>query len=154
LLAILLGVPIGLFAARSYGRKGDVAVRIGSFALLATPDFWLALMAIYLFFFKFRVAPAPIGQLGIDDPTPHRITGAAIWDSMLTANGGALRAALAHAAIPFLVYGFVLAAPIARLTRSSVHEVLNADYIRFGRSCGLPGRVLWRYAVRASLPPV
>ena len=153
-LALLIGIPLGALAARSRGKKGDAALRWWTFVLLATPEFWLALMCLYIFFFRLGWAPAPTGQLGVEDPVPHRITGAMVWDSILTANWGSLKPALAHAAIPWITMMFVFSAPIIRLTRSSMLDVLEADYIRFGRSCGLKPFTLWRYSVRAALPPV
>lgn len=154
LVAVVIGVPAGAYAAYRRGRAGDAVARLGSFLLLATPEFWFALVAIYVFFYRLGIAPAPVGQLGVSDPIPRDITGAALWDSLLTANWGAAKAALAHLALPVLTYGLVLSAPIMRHTRSAVLEVLDADYIRFGRSCGLSPSVLRRYAVRAALPPV
>src|SRR5262249_55527628 len=116
--------------------------------------FWFGLLLLYFFFFRLGWAPAPVGQLGADDPVPRHFSGAALLDSIVRADGASLGPAAAHAVLPVLTLGSILSAPIARLTRSSMIEVLEADYIRFGRSLGLPGLTLWRYAVRAALPPV
>lgn len=159
-VALVIGIPAGAYAARKRfattrrGRAGDVGVRTLGFLLLATPEFWLALVASFLFYFKWQIAPAPIGQLGLDDPTPHRYTGAAALDSIIDLNGPALLASLGYMAVPVLTYGLVLAAPISRFTRSSMLDVLSSDYIRFARSQGVRPFALWRYSVRASLPPV
>jgi ABC-type dipeptide/oligopeptide/nickel transport system permease component len=153
-VALVLGISAGAFAAGRRGRPTDVAVRTGSFIALSLPDFWLGLLLVYVFFFKLQIAPAPVGQLGPEDPVPQHITGAALFDALVTVNGGAIRAAFAHAVLPVLTLGIIFAAPFARLTRSAMLEVLEADYIRYARACGLPSFTLWRYAVRASLPPV
>ena len=159
-VALLIGVPAGAWAAKKRfaltrrGRSGDVGVRSAGFLLLATPDFWFALVASFFFFYKWQIAPSPLGQLGFDDPQPHRYSGAAALDSILSGNWGAFTASLAHLAVPVLSYGLVLAAPISRFTRSSMIEVLSSDYIRFARSQGVRSFTLWRYSVRASLPPV
>lgn len=159
-VALIIGIPAGAWAARKRfaltrrGRAGDIAVRTAGFLLLSTPEFWLALVASFLFFYKWRIAPAPIGQLGLDDPQPHRYSGAAALDSILSGNWGAFTASLSHLAVPVLSYGLVLSAPISRFTRSSMIEVLSSDYIRFARSQGVGPFALWRYSVRASLPPV
>jgi peptide/nickel transport system permease protein len=153
-VALVLGISAGAFAAGRRGRTTDVAVRTGSFIGLSLPDFWLGLLLLYVFFFKLQIAPAPVGQLGPEDPVPDHITGASLVDALLTANGGAIRAAFAHVVLPVLTLGIIFAAPFARLTRSAMLEVLEADYIRYARACGLPPFVQWRYAVRASLPPV
>jgi ABC-type dipeptide/oligopeptide/nickel transport system permease component len=153
-VALTLGILAGAYAARRRGRPGDVGVRIGSFVLLSLPDFWLGLILLYLFFFLLGWAPPPIGQIAPTDPQPADITGAALIDSIITLNGGAFRAAFAHVVLPVVTLGAIFSAPIARLTRSAMLEIRDADYVRFGRSCGLPSRTLWRYEVRAALPPV
>ena len=153
-LALILGLSAGVHAARRVGRAGDSVVRFTSFGLLAVPEFWLGMILIYVFFFKLDLAPPPTGQLSIGDPIPRDITGAALFDSILTANPGALKAAAAHAVLPIVTLGVGLAAPIARLTRSSMLEALQSDYLVFGRACGLPQARLRRYAVRAALPPI
>src|SRR5262249_33647434 len=130
LVAFVVGVPAGAFAARRRGSTGDAAVRGMSFVFLALPDFWLGLILLYVFFFKLRLAPPPFGQLSPGDPVPRRITGAALFDSLITGDVRAIRPAASHAVLPVLTLGLVLAAPLARLSRSATIEVLNADYVR------------------------
>lgn len=153
-LALVLGVSAGVIAARRAGRAGDVAVRFTSFAMLSIPEFWFGMILIYVFFFQLGLAPPPTGQLSSGDPIPRDITGAALFDSILTANPGALKASVAHAALPIVTLGVGLAAPITRLARSSMLEAMQSDYLAFGHACGLPAARLRRYAIRASLPPV
>ena len=159
-VALAIGIPAGAWAAKQRfaltrrGRSGDVAVRTAGFILLSAPEFWFALVASFFFFYKWQIAPAPLGQLGFDDPQPHRYSGAAALDSILSGNWGAFTASLAHLAVPVLAYGLALAAPISRFTRSSMIDVLSSDYIRFARSQGVRPFTLWRYSVRAALPPV
>jgi len=153
-LALIIGIAGGTLAARSAGRASDRAVRGVSAVMLAIPDFWLGLVLLFFFFFKLGWAPAPIGQIAPTDPAPTHITGAALLDAILTANGPALNAAFSHAVLPVVTLGAVLAAPISRLTRSATLEVLEADYVAFGRACGLRHRTLRWYALRAALPPV
>jgi ABC-type dipeptide/oligopeptide/nickel transport system permease component len=153
-LALIIGVTAGTVSARRAGSAVDRAVRGGSSIMLAMPDFWLGLVLLYIFFFKLGWAPAPLGQISPADVPPTHITGAVLLDSILTLNGPALGAAAAHAVLPVVTLGSVLAAPITRLTRSATLEVLESDYVSFGRACGLPARTLRRYALRAALPPV
>lgn len=153
-LGLILGVSSGVFAARRRGRKSDKTVNATSFSLLSLPDFWFGLILLYVFFFKLSWAPPPVGQLSANDPSPTDITGAAVLDSIITANPAALKAAVGHAALPVVTLGVLLAAPISRLTRSSMLEVLQADYMQFGQACGFPKSRLRRYSVRAALPPV
>lgn len=153
-VAVLLGVGFGVLAARGRGHIRDRAVRGASFGVLALPDFWIALLMIYVFYYLLNWAPPPLGQFSLTDAQPTTITHAAILDSILTLNGPALGAAIGHAILPVLTVGLLFSAPIARLTRSSVIEVLGSDYVRYAEACGLPQKTLWRYTVRASLAPV
>ena len=115
--ALIVGVAAGVFAARRRGKTGDKAVNATSFALLSLPDFWFGLIRLFVFFFKLRWAPAPVGQLSANDPSRSDITGAAVIDSILSANPAALKAAVGHVALPVVALGALLAAPIARLGR-------------------------------------
>ena len=151
---LLVGISAGVYSARRRGKASDKAVNATSFSLLSLPDFWFGLILLFVFFFKLRWAPAPVGQLSANDPSPTDITGAAVIDSILTANPAALQASVGHVALPVATLGALLAAPVARLTRSSMLEIMQADYLQFGRACGLPHSRLRRYAIRAALPPV
>jgi peptide/nickel transport system permease protein len=153
-IALLIGIPVGALAAIRAGGRSDMGVRVYSYMFLSIPEFWFALLALYIFFFRLGWAPAPFGQLGITDPHPQHITGAALIDSTLTLNWGAFKASLANGAIAFLTFGIIISASIIRLMRSSMLEVLSADYIRFARTCGLSTITIWRYTVRNALPPV
>ena len=154
LLALPLGVVSGAIAARRRGSIRDRAVRGGSFAILALPEFWIGLLLIYFFFFVLRWAPPPIGQIGARDPHPIPYTNAVVVDAILSLDWASLRAALRYAILPVVTVGLAMSAPIARLMRSSMIEVLGSDYVRFAEACGLPRRTLFRYTSRAALAPV
>jgi peptide/nickel transport system permease protein len=153
-VAVVIGLAAGTLAARRANRSTDRVVRGGSSVLLSIPDFWFGLLLLYVFFFRLGWAPAPVGQVGASDPQPAHVTGAVLFDSIITLNPSAFMAAFSHAALPVLSLGILLSAPIARLTRSATTEVLSADFIAFGRACGLSQRTLSWYALRAALPPV
>jgi ABC-type dipeptide/oligopeptide/nickel transport system permease component len=152
-VALLIGIPAGAYAGRTRSRAGQMVVRVLSFVFLAVPDFWLGLMAIYLFFFVLGWAPAPTGQLGLSDGVPPDITGARLLDAILSDDGPAVGTAFQHAVLPVLVLGIGFAAPIARLMRTSMLTTMNADHVLFARASGLSRVQSWWYAVRASLPP-
>ena len=153
-IALPLGVVSGVIAARARNTIRDRTVRGSSFVILALPEFWIGLLLIYVFFFRLRWAPPPIGQIGASDPHPTPHTNAAILDAILSFDWPAFRAAFRYAILPVVTVGLAFAAPIARLMRSSMIEVLGSDYVRFGEACGLPRRTLWRYTSRAALAPV
>jgi peptide/nickel transport system permease protein len=85
---------------------------------------------------------------------PRGITGFYTVDSLLTGNAEAFRDSVAHLALPVLVLGLIVAPMIARVTTTSMAEVLRSDYIRYARAAGLKKRTINRYLVRNSLPPV
>ena len=153
-LALLMGIPLGTMSARRAGNPTDRMVRGVSAVVLAIPDFWLGLMLLFVFFFELRWAPAPVGQISPTGPQPTFVTGAALLDSILTLNGSTIGPTLAHAVLPVITLGTVLTAPIVRLMRSATLQVLEADYVTFGKACGLPSRTVKRYALRVALPPV
>ena len=152
--ALIFGVVTGAWAARRAGGWADGSVRIVSFVGLSLPDFWLGLLLLYIFFFTLGWAPGPFGQLSAVGPQVDTITGAALIDSILTGNVEAAGSAFRHAVLPVLTLGLIFFAPFARLTRSATIEILQADYMAFGRACGLKPATLRRYAIRAALPPV
>ena len=154
IFALVLGVITGAWAARQAGKLPDRGVRWVSFIFLSLPDFWLGLLLLYVFFFTLGWAPGPFGQLSATGPKVDDITGAALIDAVITGNFAAAGSAFRHAVLPVLTLGLIFFAPFARLTRSATMEVLQSDYILFGRACGLRPSTLRRYAIRAALPPV
>lgn len=152
--ALLFGLALGSYAAHRRGRAGDRAVRIGSFSALSVPDFWLGLVLLFVFFFKFGIAPGPTGQFPPGGGAPRDVTGAVLFDAAITLNFEAFRTALHQIWLPLMTMVLIFTAPIARLARSAAIESLTSDAILFGRACGLPKSRLWIYATRGALPPV
>ena len=125
LVAIGLGVPLGLLAALGRNSWLDVAAMVVALLGVAMPSFWLGLLLIFVFSL----------HLG--------------W---LPATGGG---DLLHLVMPSVALGMIAAAIIARLTRSSMLEVLGQDYVRTARAKGLGGwSVIVRHALRNALIPV
>jgi peptide/nickel transport system permease protein len=75
-------------------------------------------------------------------------------DSLLARDWEALRSALAHLAMPVLALAFGVAAPIMKMTRTTMSTVLQGDFISHARACGVSSAVIARYALRNTLPPV
>jgi ABC-type dipeptide/oligopeptide/nickel transport system permease component len=155
LVALTFGVLIGAIAA-TRRRRSAISGGITWYTRLAGafPDFWIALLAVFVFFYKLKIAPAPLGRLGFTVSPPRGITGFYTVDSLLTGNAEAFRDSVAHLALPVLVLGLIVAPMIARVTTTSMAEVLRSDYIRYARAAGLKKRTINRYLVRNSLPPV
>lgn len=154
MIAVLLGIPLGVLAAIKQNTFIDHVVRVYSVAGVSIPVFWSGLVLIFIFYYLLGWAPPPIGRIGISATPPDHITGLYILDSILTLNGSALAATLAQMALPLATLVFAMMSPITRITRSSMLEVLRDDYIRTAWASGLPKIVVYRDAVRNALFPV
>ncbi|MDW6020439.1 ABC transporter permease [Mesorhizobium sp. BAC0120] len=133
ILSTAIAIPVGIFSAERRGRAAD-AVTMGAAQLgVAIPNFWFALLLIYVFAVWLRLVPAG-GFPGWS---------AGFWPAFKGLILPAVALALPQAAI------------LARVTRSALLEVLNEDYIRTARAKGMPRKtVLWRHALRNAMIPV
>jgi peptide/nickel transport system permease protein len=154
-LAVLVGLPMGVQAAVKRDTWLDHIVRVVSVGGVSIPIFWTGVVLIYIFYFKLQIAPPPLGRMGLNDIAPDTITGLYILDSILTRNWEALVTSLKYIALPAITLGFAMLAPIMRITRNSMLEVLDSNYVRTARSLGLkPHAVMYRDALRNALLPV
>jgi len=118
------------------------------------PIFWWGLILIMVFSSKLGWTPVS-GRIAVEFDIPH-VTGFLLIDSLLPGTDeGSFRSALSHLILPSIVLGTIPLAVVARMTRSSMLEVLREDYIRTARAKGLsPGRVIVVHALRNALIPV
>lgn len=153
LLALLVGIPAGVIAAVKRGSLVDHATIVAALSGYSMPVFWWGLLLILLFSGTLGWTPVS-GRLGVQfyfEP----ITGFHLIDSLLVDEPGALTSAVRHVILPAIVLATFPLAVIARMTRSSMLEVLNDDYVRTARAKGLPGwRVVNVHALRNALIPV
>lgn len=158
LIAIVIGIPLGISAALSRGRFWDRFAMGFAVTFYSMPIFWWGLMAIVLFSVKLAWLPVS-GRIAIDFDVPLK-TGLLLIDTWLqegdlASKFAAFRSALHHLVLPALVLGTVPLAVIARMTRSSLLEVLGEDYVRTAKAKGLkPFRVIAIHALRNALIPV
>jgi len=153
LISIVLGVPAGVWSAVSRGRLPDYIVRVLSLAGGSLPVFWLGLIVIGLFYYQLGWFPGG-GRLDTFVPPPPARTGLYVVDSLLSGDSEALRSSLVHLVLPALTLGYFSTAVIARMTRSSMLEVLSQDYMRTARAKGLVERlVVTRHGLRNALIP-
>ncbi len=154
LLAILIGLPMGVVAAVKRGSAFDQGLMGLSVAGYSMPIFWWGLLLIMLVAERWHLAPVS-GRLDLirfDYDTP---TGFMLIDSVLSGEPGAFGDALHHLMLPAIVLGTIPLAVIARMTRSAMLEVLSEDYVRTARAKGLtPFRVVGLHALRNALIPV
>ena len=153
LLAILVGLPAGMIAAVRRGSIFDHAVMGASLTGYSMPIFWWGLLLILTFSVNLHWTPVS-GRISLDYFF-DTVTGLMTVDSLLSGQDGAFRSALSHLVLPSIVLGTIPLAVIARMTRSSMLEVLSEDYIRTARAKGLSNfRVIALHALRNALIPV
>ena len=152
-IAIAVGVPVGIISASRRGSVLDSVTMIGSLVGVSMPIFWLGLMEIMLFGVFLNWLPTG-GRLGTGIEV-KAITHLVLVDSLLTGNFEALGDAIKHILMPTIALATIPMAIIARMTRSSILDVLQEDYIRTARAKGLAERVvLFRHALKNAFLPV
>jgi dipeptide transport system permease protein len=153
LFALVVGLTLGALAALKRGSLVDQGVMGLATVGYSMPIFWWGLMLIMLFSVDLGWTPVS-GRIAIEYDIPTR-TGFMLIDSLLSGEPGAFVSALRHLLLPALVLGTVPMAVIARMTRSSLLEVLREDYMRTARAKGLsPLRVIVVHGLRNALIPV
>src|SRR3979411_2188980 len=152
-VGIVLGIPFGVVSAVNRNRWIDHIVRGVSLLGVSSPVFWLGLIGLYIFYFRLGWLPGP-GRLDVGLPEPQHLTGMYTVDSLLRGNWRAVVARLRRLALPGLVLASVYLGMVTRMTRSSMLEVLSADYVRTARGKGLRQRaVIFRHALSNALIP-
>lgn len=152
-IALLIGIPIGIASAARRNSALDGVTMVGSLIGVSMPIFWLGIMEIMLFSVILNWLPSG-GRLSTGIViTP--ITNLLLLDSLLTGNFKGFVDALEHIAMPALALSTIPTAIIARMTRSSMLDVLQEDYIRTATAKGLKERiVLFRHALKNAFLPV
>ena len=155
LLAIGVAVPLGVVAALKPNSWVDQLCRVIATLGVSLPVFFTGLLFVYVFYYRLGWSPAPLGRLDIFFSSPDHVTGFYLIDSLLMGDLELFRACLASIILPAVTLGVFALAPIARMTRASMLQVLSADFIRTARSSGLPYRqIVVSYALRNALLPV
>ena len=153
LFAIVLGLPAGIVAAVRRGSAFDHGLMGISLTGYSMPIFWWGLLLILLFSVQLGWTPVSgrLSAMYFVEPK----TGFLLVDALMSDEKGAFKSALRHLILPTIVLGTIPLAVIARMTRSSMLEVLNEDYIRTARAKGLGVfRVVGLHALRNALIPV
>ena len=154
LVAIAIGLPLGVAAAV---KPGGWFAKIADFYGLgagALPDFWLALVMIFVFYTLLGWAPAPLGRVDIAIIAPPPVTGILTIDALLAGDSEAFLSALGHLVLPVLTLGIINAGPILKMTHATMEKMLQADFSRYEVLCGIPQRLVTRHALRNALPSI
>ena len=154
-VAVAVGVPLGVLSAVHRDSMLDHVSRLLGVGGVAMPSFWTGLLLLYVFFYLLDVAPPPLGRLAAEVSPPTRITGLYVIDAVVTGNGTALLSALHYLMLPALTLGFAVMAPLTRMVRATMLEILESDYVKAAWAAGLsPRRVIYGDALRNALIPV
>ncbi|MEZ4667789.1 MAG: ABC transporter permease [Anaerolineae bacterium] len=177
IFAVIVGIPMGIVSAYRYNSKLDLVTMVGANVGVSMPVFWLGLMLAFIFGVLLKDTPFSLPPSGRLSPgvtyAPFYLTwGLAssenaasglliflsrlnILNSILTLNGTQFVDTMRHLLLPAMAVGTIPLSIVARMTRSSVLEVLNQDYVRTARAKGLSEyRVVIRHAVSNALLPV
>jgi peptide/nickel transport system permease protein len=152
-VAVGLGVPLGYLAARHHGRTLDTVIVVVTLVGLAVPVFFLGYLLKEQFSQGLRWFPSSGRQSTGLDAT--RVTGFFVLDGLLTGEFDAAADALWHLVLPALTLATIPLAVVTRITRGSVLDVINEDYVRTARAKGLPSGPVWgRHVLRNALLPI
>jgi peptide/nickel transport system permease protein len=177
MFAIAIGIPLGIISAYRHKSAVDVGTMIGANIGVSMPVFWLGLMLAYFFGVIMKGTPFALPPSGRLTPGANPEAFYMVWgwvtegenpasilvfisrlhivNGILTLNLDLLADATRHLILPAVTVGTIPLAIIARMTRSSLLEVLSQDYIRTARSKGLKERgVVGKHAFRNSLLPI
>ena len=154
LLAVGLGVPLGSLAAIRRGTLVDQGLMTLALVGYSMPIFWWGLVLIMVVSVQWGLLPVS-GRIDLIQYDIDPVTGFMTIDAWLSGQDGAVLDALRHLVLPAIVLGTVPLGFIARMTRSSMLEVLSEDYVRTARAKGLSSfRVIGLHALRNALLPV
>ncbi len=156
ILAVMLGVPLGVISARWQGKPIDVGVRMGSIIGVSMPAFFLGLLLQILFFRNlgwFPLTGRVDSDLRFTSPITE-ITHFFLLDALITQNWVAFKDVLLHLVLPASTLAAYPIGLIARMTRAAMLEVLGQDYIRTARAYGLRDAVItYIYALKNAIGP-
>lgn len=148
LLAVVVGIPLGLIAGATRNRAPDVTIGASTLAAMSMPQFFLGLILQLIFAMGLSLLPLS-GRLPYTIAPPPTITGFFTIDSLLTGNFATFQAAILYLILPAVTMALAPLATIARIMRASTIEVLQQDYVLSERASGLGMRkILFKYVFK------
>lgn len=153
IIASIVGIAIGVISAVKQNSIVDYITMVFALLGVSMPIFWLGLVLIVVFAVQLHLLPvAGRIQIGLE---PVHVTGFYIIDSIVTGNTDALKSSVEHLILPAVALGSYSMAIIARMTRSTMLEIIRQDYIRTARAKGMFEKaVIIRHALRNALIPI
>ena len=153
IMAIAMAIPAGILAAVKRNGPADHIVRVVSLFGASVPIFWFAIILLLVLFYYLGWVPSS-QRISITLDIPQTVTGFYTIDTLIAGDFRGFLSSLHHLALPAFVLAFSVVGLLARVTRTSMLEVLGEDYIRTARAKGLHNRiVLYRHALRNALIP-
>ncbi|NGN44052.1 ABC transporter permease [Mesorhizobium sp. CGMCC 1.15528] len=154
-IAIGVSLPLGIAAALRPGSLIDHLSRVIATLGVSMPTFVTGLLLIFFFYFVLGVAPEPIGRLDPFMFEPDRVTGLYTIDALIAGDLELFAAALKQMILPAVTMALFALAPLTRMARASMLEVLGSEFIRTARASGLSRRkIIMTYAFRNALLPI
>ncbi|MGI9253261.1 MAG: ABC transporter permease [Thermomicrobiales bacterium] len=154
-LAILLAIPLGVISAVKRGTWVDHLARVLAVIGVSAPIFWIGLVLLQIFYVRLEWLPGSQGRLPIGYMEPEHITGFYTIDAALTGNWPVLKDAVRALILPVVTLAVVSMAPIARMTRATMIDAMESDYVRTAKSLGLPNhRIIFEHALKNAMLPV
>jgi ABC-type dipeptide/oligopeptide/nickel transport system permease component len=153
LLGSGIGLALGVIGALRAGTTTDKATRFVAVAGLSMPAFWLAILLQLIFYSALKALPLA-GRLDVGMASPPQVTGFMTIDSLLAGQVATFAASVRHLILPVVTLSLAEVGLMARVVRTSMLEVVGADYIRTAEAKGLrPRRILFRHSLRNALLP-
>ncbi|MGC4111926.1 MAG: ABC transporter permease [Nocardioides sp.] len=153
-IALLVGIPLGLLAGRFRDSVPDIVIRLFGIISYAAPIFFIG------FLLQVYVAP-PLGLPTSGDASPITVfevkpkTHILLIDALLSGNGSAIEDVLKHLVLPATTLGLLICGVFIRLVRVNMLQTLQTDYVEAAEARGIQrGKVTWRHAFRNALVPV
>jgi peptide/nickel transport system permease protein len=148
-IAVVVGVPLGVVAALRRNSLLDHVVRLATVTGLAMAAFWLAILLQLTFSMWLGVTPV---QGRFDGWGPDPITGFYTIDAVLRGDWEALGQSLRYLALPMLTLALPAMATIVRFTRAGVLNVMSSNFVFYQTAMGIPRRrIVWKYILRSAL---
>ena len=152
-IAVAAGIVLGVVSAVHRDTWVDHVSRVISLVGVSMPLFWSGVIALILFYKVFPIFPAS-GRLDPFLAVPPHVTGLYIIDGLIAGQMDVVLSAIHHLILPAVCLAYVQLAIIARQVRSSMIDVLEQDYIRTARACGIPRKtIIYKYALKNALIP-
>jgi ABC-type dipeptide/oligopeptide/nickel transport system permease component len=154
LLSIVLGIALGVLAARNRGKAIDGGIRVFALAGSSLPVFWVGLIFLFLFYASWGIAPGP-GRLSPRVEPPPHLTGFYTVDALAAGNWPLFGDAFRHLVMPGFIMSLALLGTIIRIVRSQMLEEQGSDYVRTARAKGMTmNQVFSRHVLKNSITPV